>query len=100
MTDEAKRVLHAFRDGRRFSIGMVREATVGAPGHARVVLEQLIQSGYTVRAPVGPADLYRLTLKGRDLGQHLADTASAHTGISGRIPPSFEGQRAVSGNRA
>ena len=100
MTDDAKRVLHAFRDGRRFSVGMVREATEGAPRHARVVLEQLIRSGYSVRAPVGPADLYRLTVTGRDLGQHLADTASAHTVISGRIPPSSERQTAVSGNRA
>ena len=91
VTDEAKRVLHAFRDGRRFSVRMVQEATLGAPRHARVILEQLIQLGYGVRSSVGPAELYRLTLKGRDLGRHLADTASAHTGISGRVSASPEG---------
>lgn len=100
MTDEAKRVLHAFRDGCRFSVGMVQDATASTPRHARVVLEQLIRLGYCVTAPVGSADLYRLTVTGRDLGQHLTDTASAHTGISERILPSSEGHRAVSGNRA
>lgn len=99
MTDEAKRVLHAFRDGRRFSIGMMQQATAGAPRQARLVLERLAKLGYVMRAPVGPANLYRLTVKGRDLGQHLADTASAHTGISGRMSHPTERQVAVSGNR-
>jgi len=87
VTDEAKRVLHAFRDGRRFSVGMVQDANESTPRQARSLLERLARLGYVVRAPVGPADLYRLTVTGRDLGQHLADTASAYTRGFGRTLP-------------
>ncbi|WP_420447546.1 hypothetical protein [Candidatus Palauibacter sp.] len=89
VTDEAKRVLHAFRDGRRFSFGMVQEAAASDPRRARIALEQATRLGYVVRVSFEAADLYRLTVTGRDLGQHLADTAYAHTGISGvtLLPP-------------
>ncbi len=91
VTDEAKRVLHAFRDGRRFSFGMVQEAVASDPRRVRIALEQATRLGYVVRVPFEAADLYRLTVTGRDLGQHLADTASAHTGISGMtLPPPDE----------
>ncbi|MDE0393507.1 MAG: hypothetical protein OYK82_01895 [Gammaproteobacteria bacterium] len=79
MTGEAKRVLRAFRDGRRFSGGMMQRITASAPRRAHLVLGRLDRWGYVVRS----ADLYRLTVTGRDLGQHLADTAVVHTGITG-----------------
>ena len=81
MTDEAKRVLHAFRDGRRFSIGMVQQFAASDPRRARIVLERLRRLGYVREAQIGAARLYRLAAKGRDLGRHLADTASVHTAV-------------------
>ncbi|WP_420438278.1 hypothetical protein [Candidatus Palauibacter sp.] len=96
VTDEAKRVLHAFREGRSFSVDMVKDAVASDPRRVRIALERLTRLGYIVRVPFGAVDHYRLTVTGRDLGQHLADTAPAHTGISGTILPSTDKEKAES----
>lgn len=79
MTDDAKRILHAFRDGRRFSIGMAERAVAGDPRRTHVALEHLTRLGYVKHVQVGAAQLHSLTVTGRDLGQHLADTASVNS---------------------
>lgn len=79
LTDDAKCVLHAFRDGRRFSIGMTERAVASDPRRTQVALEQLTLLGYIKQVHVGAAQLYSLTVTGCDFGRHLADAASVHT---------------------
>ena len=78
MTDRAKRVVQHYRDGRLFSLGQVRSLLSCDRHAARRTVTQLLESGHAVHVEVGAArNLYRLTVHGQDLGNHLHGLSDA-----------------------